>query len=239
MPISWTAVNSGVLLGLAPWLVMIVAVRSTGVSLASGAILAALTAAVAVVWTRRRRSPALFETVSLVAFLAMVVGAWLAPRSAGPALDHYGRAITAGAMAAIALVSLAFRPITVQYIRDLVPARVLETRAFARASRLDTAVWAATAIAVTASFLLAVGLRSHLDQTIFNWLVPLALIGGCVRVLAWRWAALDSLDESAALVVAALEVPRAGRGQARGAADLGRPTPRLRLVPGERASRQA
>ena len=227
------------LVGLAPWLVMVVAVRTSGVSLTLGALLAAVTAGLAVLQARRQRAPTTFETVSFVTFAAMALGAWLAPRSAAPDLDQYGRAITSGALAAIALASLAFRPITIQFTRDLVPARVLGTRAFARANRIDTAVWAGTALAITASFLIATGLHSHFDKTAFNWLVPLALSVGCVRWLAGRWAALDSLDETASLVVAALEVPSETGGHVPGEAGGRRPLAHLRLVPDERAERRA
>ncbi len=232
--------TGGVLLGLAPWLVMVLAVRRTGVSMTVGGLLATGTACLAVLQAHRRRASALFETLSLATFAAITLAAWLAPRWASPSLNTYGRAITAGAMATIALLSLAFRPLTVQYTRELVPARVLRTRAFTRASRIDTAVWAATALAITGSFLVGVGLRSHLDQTAFNWLVPLALSVGCVRLLARRWSALEALEDQASLLVAALDVPRGiPGGPPAGGARLRRPTARLRLVLDERAERRA
>jgi hypothetical protein len=233
-------VTGAVLLGLAPWLVMVLAVRNTGVGVTLGGLLAAGTAFLAVLHARRRRASALFETLSLATFAAITLAAWLAPRWATPGLNAYGRAITAGAMATIALLSLVFRPITVQYTRELVPARVLGTRAFARASRVDTALWALTALAITGSFLLGVGLRSHLDQTAFNWLVPLALSVGCVRLLARRWSALEALDDPASLLVAALDVPGGVPGGPHtGGTRLRRQAGRLRLVLGERAEHRA
>lgn len=224
--------NGAVLLGLAPWLVMVLAVRNTGIGAAAGGLFAAVTAGLAVLHAHRRRASALFETLSLATFVAIAVGARLAPAWATPAVNAYARAITAGAMAAIALVSLAFRPITVQYTRELVPAPVLRTRAFARASRVDTSLWAATALAITGCFLAGVGLRSHLDQTAFNWLLPLGLSVACVRLLARRWSALETLEDTTPLLVAALDVPPSEPGGPPVPRPRrGRPEPRLRLVP--------
>lgn len=232
--------NGAVLLGLAPWLVMVLAVRNTGVGAALGGLFAAVTAGLAVLHAHRRRAPALFETLSLATFVAITVGAWLAPGWATPGLNTYARAITAGALAAIALASLAFRPLTVQYTRELVPAPVLRTRAFARASRVDTALWAATALAITGCFLVGVGLRSHLDQTAFNWLLPLGLSVGCVRLLARRWSALETLEDTTPLLVAALDVPRSEPGgPSVRRPRRGRPVPRLRLVLDDRAEGRA
>jgi len=233
-------VNGAVLVGLAPWLVMVLAVRSTGVSLGLGALFAVVAACLAILHARRRRASARFETLSLATFAALALAAWLAPASASTGLDHYGRAITAAAMSAIVLASLAFRPITVQYTSELVPAGVLRTRAFERSSRVDTALWAATALAITGSFLVGVALRSHLDQTAFNWLLPLALSVGCVRLLARRWSALDTLDDTASLLVAALDVPLAAPADGRPTGTRRRgSTARLRLVSDERVERRA
>ena len=232
--------NGAVLVGLAPWLVMVVAVRSTGVSLALGALLAGITAGLAVLAARRQGSSAWFETVSLATFAALALVGSIAPTSTDTGLDHYGRVITASALTAIALGSLAFRPLTAQYTRDLVPARVLATPAFTRASRLDTALWGATALAVALSFLVATGVHGPLAQTTFNWLLPLALSLGCGRLLARRWTALEALEaleDSASLLVAALDVAAPGTGPY----GDGRPPRRqagLRLVLGERAEHQ-
>ncbi|MDE3085161.1 MAG: hypothetical protein KGJ77_00215 [Acidobacteriota bacterium] len=232
--------NGAVFLGLAPWLVMVLAVRNTGVGAAVGGLFAAVTACLAVLHAHRRRASALFETLSLAIFVAISLGAWLAPEWTTPGLNAYARAITAGAMAVVALVSLAFRPLTVQYTRELVPAPVLRTRAFERASRVDTALWAATALAITGCFLAGAGLRSHLDQTAFNWLLPLGLSVGCVRLLARRWSALETLEDTTSMLVAALDVPRTGPGGQSGPRPRrARPAPRLRLVPGDRAERRA
>ncbi len=172
---------------------MIIAARRGGVGFESGAELAAVTGAFVVLWARRHRRPAGFELASTSTFAVLALGAHFVPSPSQARLDDLGRVITAGAMSVNLVASLAFRPVALQYTRDLVPRTVASTRTFLRAGVIDTVAWAVAALCVALSFLLATGLHDSIGHTLFNWLVPLVLTIACTGFLARRWSALEEL----------------------------------------------
>lgn len=195
---------------------MVVAVRATGVSFGAAALLATATAVGAAVLAGRSRSPIWFEWLSVVIFGAFAVLSFVGPSSLAPSLHREGRVITAATMTATATLSLLFVPLTTRYTGRLVPPPVARTRAFLRSNRVDTGAWALTALAITASFVVATALDDPLGVTIFNWVLPIGFSVACARFLTRRWAVLEDLEDGVATVATALDLPiRAGGGSVR------------------------
>jgi len=65
----------------------------------------------------------------------------------------------------------------------------VSTARFRQANVAMTAAWAAAAAAGAVSFLLAVELRADAAATVFNWIVPGALVAFTVKATVSRWEA--------------------------------------------------
>jgi len=217
-----------VLLGLAPWIVMVAAVRNTGIGFGAAALLSAFVAGGAAVHARWRRLSGVFETLSAVALAGLALFASLSSRSVAHDLHDYGRAVTASTLAALMLASLPTRPLTTEYTSQLVPEQALRTKHFGRVNSVDTLTWGAAAAAISASFVAGAAVHSALARTGFNWLLPLALAVAAASVIARRWAALDDFDEADGALVAALDT-RVYAATAPAGDDTTSP-PRLRLL---------
>lgn len=179
------------LFALVPWLVMVIGLRHGGVTFESSAELAAVCAVLLAVWCRRYRHSAAFESASISIFVGLALASHYCPGAIQHDLNEYGRAITACALALSLLGSLALRPFTSQYTRELVPSTFLSAQAFRRANVIDTLAWVTTATCVGASFVVATALSGALVNTMFNWLVPMALSIAAARRFSRRWSAIQ------------------------------------------------
>ncbi len=229
------AVSGSALLGLAPWIAMVLAVRSTGIGFVPAALLATFVAIGVGVHARRRGLSAEFEGLSALIFLAMVVAALFATHHVLVDLAHYGRAIAAGAMAIVMLVSLSARPLTQEYTRQLVPRQALLSKGFGRLNRVDTLAWGITAAAVALSFVAGAMVHNSVERTTLNWLLPVVLAACGGTYIARRWTALDDLDEVASSMTAAFDL-RVHIGRPDREPDLHR-RPMLQLISGARDER--
>ncbi|MGB0092463.1 MAG: hypothetical protein WBP81_08015 [Solirubrobacteraceae bacterium] len=156
------------------------------------AAVAALGAAVVVsLPSLLRGRPKLLELGAVLAFAGFTVAAFAADPAVGEWIAHYARAIAAGGLALIAFGSLLFTPFTEQYARESVPRQFWNSREFKEINRRLTAMWGWVFVAMVPSHLIAGAIDTHRASTIFNWVIPIALI---------VWAAKRTASVTAAAV---------------------------------------
>jgi quinol-cytochrome oxidoreductase complex cytochrome b subunit len=144
----------------------------------------ALVSAVAVsVPSLTRRRPKLLELASIATFLVFTVVAFAANPPDDGVLDRYARAIATGTLTVIAIGSLLTVPFTEQYARESTPPEVWDTPSFHNTNRVFTALWAAVFAAMTVSHVIAGAIDTRRAETIFNWVIPIALVVAMFRYM--------------------------------------------------------
>ncbi len=172
---------SNPLVGFAPWIVFwVVASPSSWEWAALGALLTALILAIP---DATRRSPKILD-IGTIAFFAVlsVLGAVL-DRSDLDWLEDWSQALSSGALAVIALGSLAFVPFTEQYARDSTPREYWSSPTFKSVNRVLTLMWGAVFVASAICGVLAEEVDDGSD--LLNWIIPIVLVVGAVKFTAW------------------------------------------------------
>jgi hypothetical protein len=120
--------------------------------------------------------PKLLELGAILAFAGFAVVAFSADAATGAFVARYARAMAAGVLAAIAFISLLLTPFTEQYARESVPREFWSSPRFKHINRQLTLMWAWVFAAMIPSHLIAGAIDTRRANTIFNWVVPVALI---------------------------------------------------------------
>lgn len=190
--------GSTLLVAFSPWFVFAIAARAGGLGMGWGGALAAVAAVAVNAWTfRTHRSLRSFEVAATVLFSTIALVAVLPPVSAASALDRYGRVMGAGALAALAFASLAWRPLTAEFTADRVPAWLAESDAHRRVNQILTLFVGVASALVALSYGAGVVFDHQIGLTVFNWYVPLALAAVCAAACRWIWrATLDAAEEA-------------------------------------------
>jgi hypothetical protein len=173
--------HGSVFAGFAPWIIFdVVASPSTW----EFAALAALIASVVLAGPDVREGRYMILDIAGIVFFALLaVLAIFLDRADLDWLERYAQVISSGAVAVIALGSLAFTPFTEQYARLSAPREVWSSPVFRKINRDLTAVWGVV-FAVTA----VLGyIALHVDEghDWLNWIVPIALVVWAVKFTAW------------------------------------------------------
>jgi hypothetical protein len=176
---------------LTPWLAFIVADRSAGLGPA-GAALVGLIVALGIVGFELRCKR--LRALPIVAFAEFSALATLAVKTGGTdGIWRYDRALAIAILAALFLASSFAAPLTAPYVRDIVTPRHWTERSFARANAALTRWWSLVFALVAASFVLGATFERPLPTTVFNWLVPIAIIA----VAATRFSVASDGDRGA------------------------------------------
>ena len=171
-----------------PWLLFMIIDRQSGLGVSWAAASAAACGLGIAAWShwRRRRTP--IGWVALATFGCLIVVGVAANRPTTwfePVIRSGSVAVLAGA----ALASLGQRPLSEAYTVDRVsPSRRAEP-AFAAVNRRITAAWAVAAVLVAASFGAEVFAPSSVGLTVFDWVLPIAVVACAVRWVAVQWTA--------------------------------------------------
>jgi hypothetical protein len=188
--------GAGIYLAFIPWLLFsVIDHRDSLLAGALVALIGALVVALPGIWAGR---PKTLEIATIVAFAGFTVVALATDPGADDWLARYARAIAAALLALIALASLLGTPFTEQYARETVDRRYWSSPVFKRINRELTLTWALVFTAMVPSHLIAATLDTHRANTVFNWVVPIALI---------FWAAKRTERVSAAASDAAEAAP--------------------------------
>lgn len=168
-------------LAFVPWLLFSVVARRD--SLQAACVVGLIGAIAVSIPSFAARRPKLLEVASIAALVVFTVVALATHPGHTSVLDRYARAIASGTLGLIALTSLAFIPFTEQYAREMTPPEIWRTAAFRHTNRLFTTAWAAVFAAMTVSHVIAGAINTARAETIFNWVIPIALVVGMFRYM--------------------------------------------------------
>jgi hypothetical protein len=174
------AVRGNPLVGLVPWVVFAIVAKRAHVEFAAIAAFAA-SAFITVHSLLAGQSLKVLDAGSLVAFAALAIVGGIADPHEGDFLHDYARAIAAALLSIIAFASLLVVPFTEQYARETTPREFWSSPVFRRTNRVLTALWGATFAAMAVGHVIASQIDSRGADTLFNWIVPIALVLGMLR----------------------------------------------------------
>lgn len=161
-------------LALLPWAVFDVVLRSRGLGVLWGSMIA-LATAVGVLASERSRAVGILQLVAVPVFTALCIAAAV---GAGPMLRPYARSIVIAVLAIACATSVLSEPCTTRFSRQLVARHHWSEPEFHRFNMRYSIVWAVAFLAVGASELIGTELGSPLATTVCNWLVPIGLALG-------------------------------------------------------------
>lgn len=183
--------NRAFYLSLTPWLVFAMADRTAGAGPVYGAFIAGAAGLLIVIVDLRRGVRHLLPPFAVGYFGAYLLVAALTgnPRWESP----LSRASSVAALAVVLALSLLRRPATMAYgVADVAPSRAAST-SFRHRHRCLTCGWALAAAAASASMCCGLLVRTPVGLTIFDWLLPAAVVAAA----AWWSSAGDSWAEGA------------------------------------------
>lgn len=170
-----------------PWLLFVVVDRRSGLGLAWAAASAMGCGAALGAWARwrGRRTPVgwvamgVFGSLVVVAVLVARPHEWFEPTL---------RAIAVASLGLAALASLRRRPLSEAYTAERVPMHRRSEPAFLRVNRRITASWGVAAFLIAASFATVGAMPSAVALTLFDWVVPIVVLGAALRWVAAEWS---------------------------------------------------
>jgi hypothetical protein len=174
--------HSSIWLGFVPWLLFAVISRR---DTPQAAVVVGLVAAIAVSLPGVLRGrPKILELGTIAFFVIFGVIVLVVDPGFNDFLTRYARAIATAGLALIAFGSLASgHPFTEQYAREQVDRPVWGTETFRLLNRRFTALWGAVFLAMACSHVVAGAIDTRRAETIFNWVIPIALVVAAVRYM--------------------------------------------------------
>jgi hypothetical protein len=175
--------HSSIWLGFVPWLLFAVISRR---DTAQAAVVVGLVGAVLVALPGLLNGrPKLLELGTIAFFVVFGAVVLVVDPGSNDFLARYGRAIATAGLALIAFGSLALdSPFTEQYAREQVDPALWQTVTFRSLNRRFTALWGAVFLAMACSHAIAGAIDTHRAETIFNWVIPIALVLAMVKYMA-------------------------------------------------------
>jgi hypothetical protein len=169
--------------GFAPWIIFwVVCSPSTWEWAALGALLAAVILAVP---SAERGNLKILDVGSILFFGILPLLAIFLDRAELDWVEDYSQAISSGALALIALGSLAIMPFTEQYARESAPPEVWDTPGFRRTNVVLTTMWGLVFLASAILGVIAQEVDSSTAREWLNWIIPIALVVGAFKYTAW------------------------------------------------------
>jgi hypothetical protein len=162
---------------LLPWIVFAVVDRYGGQGVTWASIGALVTAVTLLVTERDNGSgvPNVLMIGAVILFAGLTVAGFIydTPHSW---LAHNGRALAALGLAAIAMASLTYIPITEHYSRPHTRPSLWRTERFHRVNVYATMMWAGIAALAALSHIAANLVNQPSAYTVLNWVVPIAMV---------------------------------------------------------------
>jgi hypothetical protein len=171
--------GSNIYIAFIPWVLFsVVAERDT----LKAAAIVALAAALAIgLRSLLAGHPKMLELGAIVAFAGFTVASFILDASDSDTVVRYARAIAAGLLALIALLSLLRTPFTEQYARERVPREYWSSPRFKAINRDLTRMWALVFALMVPSHIVAGVIDTRRGNTIFNWVVPILLVVWAIK----------------------------------------------------------
>ncbi len=161
-------------LGLVPWVIFAVVVRSGGQGIAWAGLAGAVTATVVTFVSARPGSLKVLNVASVVLFAVLAVAGLLASQH-GDTIQRYGRSLSAAGLGLIAFGSLVVAPVAGQYTREAVDESQWGSADFRRGNAVITIVWGVAALAIAVSHAFAGLIDTRQAATVLNWIVPIGV----------------------------------------------------------------
>jgi hypothetical protein len=175
--------HSNIWLGFVPWILFAVLCRRD--SLQAAVVVGLVGAVVVGLPGILAGRPKLLELGTIAFFIVFVIVVLVVDPGADDFLNRYGRAIATAGLALIAVLSLLIgRPFTEQYAREQVDPGLWKTERFTELNRHFTAAWALVFILMACCHVAAGAIDTHRAETIFNWVIPIALVVAVVKYMA-------------------------------------------------------
>jgi hypothetical protein len=176
-------VHPSIWLAFVPWILFAVLTRRDTLQ---AAVVVGLAAAVLIgLPSVLAGRPKILELGTVLFFAIFVVVVLIVDPGADDFLSRYGRAIATAGLAAIAALSVLIgRPFTEQYAREQVDPSLWGSERFKDLNRRFTLGWALVFAVMACSHVVAGAIDTHRAETIFNWIIPIALIVAMVRYMA-------------------------------------------------------
>jgi hypothetical protein len=166
--------STAIYIAFVPWVLF--SVISHHDTLTAAAVVSLVAATVIAIPGVRARRPKILEIGAIFAFAGFTVAALAVDPGNADWLQRYARAIAAALLASIALISLVTTPFTEQYARETVPPEYWSSAKFKRINRQLTLLWALVFVAMVPSHIVAGYIDTRRSNTIFNWVIPIALV---------------------------------------------------------------
>jgi hypothetical protein len=166
--------SSSIYVAFVPWLLF--SVITTHAEVRAAAVIALLAAILIAVPSLRDGRPKALELGTIAAFAVFTVIALSADAETRDWLARYARGIAAALLALIAFGSLLRTPFTEQYARESVPEEFWSSPRFKSINRQLTTMWGFVFLLMVPSHIAAGAINTHRAATIFNWLIPVALV---------------------------------------------------------------
>jgi hypothetical protein len=169
--------------GFAPWIIFwVVASPSSWEWATLGALLAAVILAVP---SAERGNLKILDLGSIAFFGVLSLLAIFLDRADLDWVEDYSQAISSGALAIIALGSLAVMPFTEQYARESAPREVWDSPTFRRTNFVLSAMWGGVFLVSAVLGVIAQEVDSSTTREWLNWIIPIALVVGAFKYTAW------------------------------------------------------
>src|SRR4051794_28834584 len=175
-------------LGLFPWVMFAVVGRNVGQGAAWASVAALVTVLVVSFPSHSRHKLKHLERCAIVLFSLLFFAGLVAGPDQSAFVNTYARALAFGGLALIAITSLLLVPFTEEYTRDAVRRRYWHTPGFLRVNFAVSALGAVAFTAMTVSFALGQLYTTPLQNTILNWVIPIALGFGATMLARDWWA---------------------------------------------------
>jgi hypothetical protein len=175
--------HSSVWLGFVPWVLFaVLARRDTLQAAVVVGLVGALLVSAPNVFAGR---PKILELGTVAFFVVFVIVVFVVDPGADDFLNRYARAIATAGLALIAATSLLIgKPFTEGYAREQVDPSLWRTERFAQVNRQFTIAWTLVFLAMAASHVVAGAIDTQRAETIFNWVIPIALVVAVVKYMA-------------------------------------------------------
>lgn len=174
----WRRLQANPIVAFAPWIIYWVVANSPSTWL-YGALAAAISAIILAIPDAKTRRLKILDVATIVFFVAISIVGMVGGAHDRDWMDTYSGPLSSGALALIALGSLAVVPFTEQYARESVPREQWSDPTFKRINRDLTLMWGLVFVGVAVSGLIAVKVPATSDWT--NWVIPIALLVGAFK----------------------------------------------------------
>jgi hypothetical protein len=179
---------------LLPFITFVVIDRTHGQGTPWAAISALITIGALLLMRSHVRAEANTLLIGLASwFGALAVVSWIVGGPTGW-LARYGRPVAAAGYAVVIVGSLATRPVSEYYTRTRTRGRHHNTAEFRDLNVRLTALWGTAFALITVSSALGPWIDSRPAYTVFNWVIPLAIVAVVAHLTKVKWDQFNDDD---------------------------------------------